>query len=143
MGALGAIGGLLGTALTTENKAMEFQAAVLKSRTQAEVERDRAIGARLPTSESYLNRVNQANGGANTFFRNLTTPTPSASPYPVGSLATPKVVAPPSPRAIAPSKTPTAIALTPFNPADPEARRAVILGQQATAGGNISKERGR
>jgi hypothetical protein len=143
MGALGTIGGLLGTALTTENKAMEFQAAVLKSRTQAEIERDRAIAARMPTSEGYLNRVNQASGGANTFFRNLTTPTPSASPYPVGSLATPKVVAPPSPRAIAPSKTPTAIALTPFNPADPEARRAVILGQQATAGGNISKERGR
>ena len=143
MGALGAIGGLLGTALTTENKAMEFQAAVLKSRTQAEIERDRAIGARLPTSESYLNRMNQATGGANTFFRNLTTPTPSASPYPIGSLATPKVVAPPSPRAIAPAKIPTSIALTPFNPADPEARRAVILGQQAAAGGNISRERGR
>ena len=141
--ALSTIGGLLGTALTTENKAMEFQAAVLKSRTQAEIERDRAIGARLPTSESYLNRMNQATGGANTFFRNLTTPTPSASPYPIGSLATPKVVAPPSPRAIAPAKIPTSIALTPFNPADPEARRAVILGQQAAAGGNISRERGR
>jgi hypothetical protein len=138
MGALGAIGGLLGTALTTENKAMEFQAAVLKSRTQKEIERDRAIGARLPTSESYLNRVNQSTGGTNTFFRNLAAPMPSSSPYPVGSLATPRVATPPSPRAIAPAKTPTPIALTPFNPADPEARRAVILGQQATAGGNIN-----
>jgi hypothetical protein len=137
--AFATIGGLLGAALTTQNKAMEFQAAVLKSRTQEEIERDRSIGARLPTSENYLNRMNQATGGANTFFRNLTTPTPSASPYPIGSLATPRVVTPPSPRAIAPAKTPTPIALTPFNPADPEARRAVILGQQATAGGNINK----
>ena len=143
MAAFAAAGSLFGTALTSENKAMEFQAAVLKSRTKAEVERDRAIGARLPTSESYLNRVNQANGGANTFFRNLTTPTPSASPYPIGSLITPKVVAPPRPRAIAPTRTPSSVALTPFNPADPEARRAIILGQQKTAGGNISRERGR
>jgi len=142
IGVLGTIGGLLGTALTTENKAMEFQAAVLNSRTTAEVERDRAIGARLPTSDNYLNRVNQAPGGGNAFFRNLAVPTPSASPYPIGSLASPKVVAPPRPRAIAPTMAPTPIALTPFNPADPEARRAVILGRQVTAGGNISRERG-
>lgn len=136
-----AIGAFLGNALTRPNIGMEFQAAMLNSRTEKEIERDRALGMRLPTSDNYMNRVNQATQSSNVFFRNLATPTQPESPYPIARPSVVPVAAPPTPKAVVPVKPNTPVALTPFNPQDPEARRALIAAQtKKPTGGQITDQ---
>ena len=137
IGAFAALGGALGGALQNRNIGMEFQAAVLKSRTPEEVARDRALGMQLPTSESYTNRINQATQSSNVFFRNLAAPTQPESPYPIARPYTAPVAVPPTPKVVAPVVPNVPIARTPFNAQDPEARRALLMAQQKTVGGKI------
>lgn len=138
IGAFAALGGLIGGATQTRNIGMEFQAAMLNYRTEKEIERDRALGMRLPTSESYINRINQSTQSSNVFFRNLATPTQPESPYPIARPSAVPVTAPPTPKAVVPVKPNTPVALTPFNPQDPEARRALIAAQtNKPTGGKI------
>lgn len=134
MGAFSVVGGLLGGALQNRNIGMEFQAAVLNSRSPEEIARDRAFGMQLPTSESYTNRINQATQSSNVFFRNLATPTQPESPYPIARPSTATVAVPPTPKVVTPV---VPIARTPFNAQDPEARRALLMAQKPTVGGRI------
>lgn len=137
MGAFSVVGGLLGGALQNRNIGMEFQAAVLNSRSPEEIARDRAFGMQLPTSESYTNRINQATQSSNVFFRNLATPTQPESPYPVARPSTTTVAVPPAPKVVAPVVPNVPIARTPFNPQDPEERRALLMTQKPVVGGKI------
>lgn len=137
-GVTGAIGGVIGglnTGLSELMGSAPGMAQFLDTRTAKEKSAAYAAGAATPNAQQY-----QATGygeGASTFFRNMTKPvvTPSiTSPSPYGGYASlqanvPNITPPIIPKVVSP-------AMIPFNPNDPEARRALILAQENAPVGN-------
>lgn len=96
-----------------------------QAKTEDEKKAERERGFASPQAQMYQ-QTGYA-GGSNLFFRNVPKPTPLPSQQ-VGSSTYMSLQATPMPKPPAVPK-PLPVALTPFNPQDPEARRALILNE--------------
>lgn len=130
-----AVGTIAGAALGIlggqETPDMQMLRISEQAKTEEEKKRERERGFAAPNAQQYQ-QTGYAGGSNNLFFRNI----PSAAPKNV-PFATPSaggispylsLQATPTPKPPAIPK-PLPVALTPFNPQDPEARRALVLAE--------------
>lgn len=130
--AVGAIGGAaLGILGGQETPDMQMLRISEQAKTEAEKEEQRKRGFAAPNAQQYQ-KTGYAGGSNNLFFRNIPTATPKnvpfATPSAGGVSSYLSLQATPTPKPPAVPK-PLPVALTPFNPQDPEARRALVLAE--------------
>jgi hypothetical protein len=128
-----AVGSALGAGILGLQEPADLQMIRIseQAKTEEEKEEQRKRGFAAPNAQQYQ-QTGYAGGSNNLFFRNI----PSAAPKNV-PFATPSaggispylsLQATPTPKPPAIPK-PLPVALTPFNPQDPEARRALVLAE--------------